>query len=281
MNKTSSKLFLFIFSIVTFSACGRRPADTFAQGQLSLYDFPLYLSDGGFGGTSDGVVYEISATGVKTQIISGLNQPQGIATDLYGKIYVVERGNNRLLRYEIEDPSTPEIVLENLQSPSVVAVDSVGEIFVTQDDAKNVLRVRDGSVWSAASEAVTALAFGVSDIPIFGFSSINKVFLEEEGTKASLDVTSPVNASIDGVGRIYIAEGISNGRILRFNQDGTELTEVASGVKAPQGIAVDAVGNVFIVEKGLSRISLATFDLEYYSFIENLIDPQYLSFTQY
>jgi DNA-binding beta-propeller fold protein YncE len=105
------------------------------------------------------------------------------------------------------------------------------------------------------------------------------------GTSAanSITVTSPVQAAIDSTGRVYIAEGISSGaRVLRYHQDspGTAVP-VADQLTGPQGIAVDPVGDIYVIEQGAGRVVLVSFDGTLYQWTSGLVDPQYMAFTQY
>ena len=47
------------------------------------------------------------------------------------------------------------------------------------------------------------------------------------------------------------------------------------------GIAVDHVGNIFIVEQGAGRINLISYDGIKFAWITDTTDPQFLAFTQY
>src|SRR4051812_45965485 len=106
------------------NGCGRSPSALLRQGQLPLYDFPLYLSDG-----SAGTIYSFDRDAHRTTLISGLNNPQGVATDRFNNLYVVERGANRLLKVDTTSGSY-SVVTSTLQTASVVAVDSFGQAFV-------------------------------------------------------------------------------------------------------------------------------------------------------
>lgn len=272
---------------VLLSACGRQASRVLRQGLLPTYDFPLYLTDSGSGGDSDGAIYKYERDGTRTTFVSGLNNPQGIATDLYGQIYVVEQGESRLLRYSASDASAVTVVAEDLKEPVLVAIDSLNEIYVTQDANNTIYRANTETEIASFASAPTALTVGVDDLLIVGLLGANRVQWGTHAGATSISAASPVNVSIDGTGRVYVAEGSTNssgdnGRVLRYSprSPGT-ATVVANGVKTPQGIAVDAVGNIFIVEKGAQRISLATFDMDFYEWATGLIDPQYLAFTKY
>ncbi len=172
---------------------------------------------------------------------------------------------------------------DQLDGPSVVAVDSFGDVFVAQDGARSITRISDSKVFGTYSALPTAFTFGVDDQPIVGLFSENKVFWgwDAEGTSAA--VTSPINASIDTTGRVYVGQGDpQNGKVYRYDQRTPgEPTLVADGLIGPAGIAVDLVGNIFLVEQGAGRIVLITYDGTTFSWLSDVEDPQFLAFTQY
>lgn len=268
----------FIMTSVALTGCGREPSRLLRQGQLPIYDFPLYLTEG-----VAGRIWKIDDKRNKTLLSEGLSDPRGVATDRFQNVYVAEFGAGRVLKFPAGE-SAYEVIAENLQSPSVLAVDSFGDVFVAQDGDRTVTRLSDGKAFGTYSVAPTALAFGVDDTPVVGLYSAGKVFWgwdEEASPRYAMD--SVVNASIDGTGRVYVAQGgFEDGNVTRFHQRKPEGdTLVADGLLGPSGIAVDLVGNIFIVEQGAARIVLITFDGRKYAWLSGCEDPQYLSFTQY
>ena len=141
---------LMIFMLI---GCGRGPSTLLRVGQAPIYDFPMYVSCG-----APGEILKFNADGSREVFFSGLNDPRGLATDLYGNLYVVEQGANKLTKIKI---STKEAttVADNLATPSVVAVNSVGEPFVAQDGAMNIIRASDKKVFASFSSIASALGW--------------------------------------------------------------------------------------------------------------------------
>ena len=203
-------------------------------------------------------------------------------TDRFQNVYVAEYGAGRVLKFQAGQ-NNYEVVADQLQSPSVVATDSFGDVYVAQDGAMNVLRLGDRKVFGSYTSVPSALAFGVDDIPIIGLFNENKVSWAWDSTGPSTTIASPNNASIDGKGRVYIAQADPfNGQIYRYQQrEPGEGVVVADGLLGPTGIAVDLVGNIFIVEQGANRIVLVTYDGKKFEWLSGVTDGQYLTFTQY
>ncbi len=271
---------LLIFLFV--SSCGRAPSRLLRQGQSPVYDFPLYLSEG-----FNGRVLKFDRDINQEVLISGLDNPLGIATDRANNLYVVEEGNNRVLKVDVSDGSF-EVVADNLDNPSVVAVDSFGEVYVIQQGtSRNILRLSDRSVIKSYEDPLlpTALAFGVEDIMIVGVddTSSNDDFVEWVKSGSRVTVNTPTNISTDSTGRVYVSENLlNNSNVFRYHQkQGSGKTTIAESLSAPSGIAVDPVGNLYVIEQGAARVVLIDITGNKFVFIDGSIDPQYLAFTQY
>src|SRR5207248_2794587 len=86
------------------------------------------------------------------------------------------------------------------------------------------------------------------------------------------DLNLPFGVAVDSAGNVYIAE-FGNNRVRRLAANGTLTTIAANGVagfggdggaatsamlKNPQGVAVDAAGNVYIADTGNNRVRVVT-----------------------
>lgn len=193
---------------------------------------------------------------------------------------------------------------------ALVAVNSVGEVFVTDDKGALLIRVKDGTVVkryvspeTGTDNPVTGLEFGVDDIPIVAIAASNKVYWGDVSNNVSADVLSPVGVSVDVAGRVYVAGGDRDANnIFQFNQrePGSERycfpvaacpqpgdpqypADTSKTLAAPQGIAVDSAGNIFIADNDGTnrRIVLIKSDKEATNWLTGLNYPRYLAFTKY
>lgn len=87
----------------------------------------VYVVDGCLG-----EVYKITASGTKTQIGSGFINPNGIAVDSNGNLYVAQYGlrSRPGLVEEISPSGTITTIGSGFRCPSGVAVDSIGDLYV-------------------------------------------------------------------------------------------------------------------------------------------------------
>ena len=200
---------------------------------------------------------------------ASFNIPASLAVDASGNLYIADSGNNRVRKV------TPAGVISTLagdgvagflgdgqpaisarlDNPSGVAVDANGNVFIADHLNNRVRKVStNGIITTVAGSGAT------------GFSG-------DGGPATAAAVHGPVDVAVDGAGNLYISTddgpgGISS-RIRRVTPGGTISTvagtatagfsgdngpATAASINRPQGIAIDAEGNLFIADMQNSRI---------------------------
>jgi len=217
--------------------------------------------------TAEGVVTSLAGTSTAgyadgTGTAARFSAPQGIAIDSSGNIYVADTGNNRIRKV------TPAGVVTSLagtstagyadgtgtaarfSAPQGIAVDSSGNIYVADTGNNRIRKVTPTGV-------VTTLA-GTSTA---GYAN---------GTGTAARFNLPQGIAVDNNGNIYVAD-TGNNRIRKITPAGvvTSLagtlaagyangTGTTARFSAPQGIAVDSNGNVYVADTGNNRIRKIT-----------------------
>src|SRR5438093_1444496 len=135
-------------------------------------------------------------------------------------------------------------------APYRVARDSAGNLYVADGSSRRIRKV------SAAGIITTVAGRG------------NDQFSGDGGPAPLAELIQPLDVAVDPAGNVYIADEGSN-RIRKVNTAGTISTIAGNGkdgfngdggpatsasLNAPRGIAVDAAGNVYIVDAGNLRI---------------------------
>ena len=139
-----------------------------------------------------------------------------------------------------------------LNRPFGVAVDGAGNLFIADFGNSRIRRV----------DAATHVINTVVGTQGFGFSG-------DGGLAASATLAGPADVAVDGEGNLFIADS-GNSRIRRVDAATQVITTVAGNgtggfsgdggpataakLAGPGGVAVDAAGNLFIVDSGNSRI---------------------------
>ncbi|WP_408951919.1 FG-GAP-like repeat-containing protein [Lysobacter sp. Hz 25] len=181
------------------------------------------------------------------------NGPTAIAVDRHGIVYIADTLNQRIRAIGtdgivrtvagtgVAGPASDGIATAStLNHPAGLAVGPDGLLYIADTRNNRIRRLNaDGTL-------VVLTAPG------------------EAGAPVPIELSGPTGLAFDGTGALYVAE-TGNERVRRIGSDGA-LTTVAGGgsdesttdagnarLNAPRGVAVDASGNVFVLETGASR----------------------------
>lgn len=161
--------------------------------------------------------------------------PQGVACDPNGNVYVVDSGNNRIQKFD----RLGNFILSwqaALFGPVGIATDLAGNVYVAD--------------------------FGNDQIQKFSSAGAFQTSWGSSGTGDG-QFNGPSGIAVDAAGNIYVADQFNN-RIQKFNSSGVFVTKWGSGgsgngqFNTPVFVAVDPAGDVFVVDNGNSRVQKFT-----------------------
>jgi sugar lactone lactonase YvrE len=220
-----------------------------------------------------------------------LCQPQGMAVDAAGNLYVADKSNNRVLEYDspLSTDTTADLVFgqksfnaavcadglapdpipsaEGLCDPHAVAIDAAGNVYIADSGNNRVLEYNTPLSTDTTADAV----FGQ------GGSFRSNACAPSPG---AANLCTPNYIAFDSTGNLYIADRPNN-RVLEYNApisgtsttadavfgqgdifttnvcaDGThdDPAPSAGGLCQPSSVALDADGNLYIADMFNNRV---------------------------
>ncbi len=213
------------------------------------------------------VLADLGVSDAERQQLAQLNAPSALAFDTAGRLYLTDRGNQRIRRIDpggiittvagvggrgLSDDGGPAVHAA-LAEPNGIVVDEAGYLYIADLGDHRVRRVGpDGIITTVAGTGVA------------GFSG-------DGGAATEAQLHAPSGVALDHTGHLYIADR-NNDRIRRVSPDGIITTVAGSGrlgpsveghpavgalVNAPVSVAVDPYGRLYLAEVA-SHVRLIT-----------------------
>ncbi|MBN1318304.1 MAG: NHL repeat-containing protein [Anaerolineales bacterium] len=207
---------------------------------------------------ADGVLGQLDFISNGTNLTqNGMGNPQGVAVDATGTLWVADYGAQRVLRFDNAagkanganadgvlgqadftsiDPTT--LTQNRMSLPIAVAVEG-NRLWVADYGNTRVLRFDN-----AAAKADGAIADGV-------LGQVN--FTTEVGATSQSGMKLPVGVQVDSYGRLYVADGYDSHRVLIFNA----AASLANGAAAS-----NVLGKPNFTATGWSAVTQNLFNLD-------------------
>jgi len=191
------------------------------------------------------------------------NNPWSVAADTAGNLYVVDTGNHRIRKVDMNGVITTvagngiagfggdggPATAANLDGPFGAAVDGAGNLYIADTNNNRIRKVDTKGVISTIAGSDT-----------FGFDG-------DGGPATSAVLYAPESVALDAVGNLYIADWgnnrvrlVSAEGVIRtvagdggswYNGDGGPATEAHLSVRC---VAVDSKGTLYIADEQNSRV---------------------------
>ena len=237
--------------LLIYSAAGQSQA-TFTISTVAGNGVTGYSGDGG------------------SAINAELNDPNGVAVDSAGNLYIAEFLSERVRKVGTNGTITTvagtgvagfsgdggPATMASLNGPSRIALDKAGNLYIADSDNYRVRKVSiDGTITTVAGNG-TANSSG------------------DGGPATGAAVDSPGDLALDNAGNLFIASGAFSGDgrgnvVRKVTPDGLITTVAGNGtagysgdggpattaaLNAPEGLAIDSAGNLYIADQFNRRI---------------------------
>ena len=238
---------------------------TFTPIAPGLRQGAVELLDGGGNVLATKLIYGIGQgpaaafnPGVQAQVGSGLNQPQGVAVDAAGDVFISNYGLGNVFKVAHGGVQTT-VPASGLASPYGVAVDGAGNVFIADPLNHRVVKVTPGGVQTTVGSVgypYGVAVDGAGDVFIVDSQNTDVVKVTPGGVQTTVHtsgLTNPYDVAVDGAGDVFISEP-TNHQVVKVTPGGVQTTVPATGLACPYGVAVDAAGDVFIADPCISQV---------------------------
>jgi DNA-binding beta-propeller fold protein YncE len=235
-----------------------------------------------------------------------LGEVGGVATNSKGDIFVYTRtghptvsigtarpfahGGSRLLQFDRGGKFVREIGKDSYAFlfAQQVRIDSQDNIWVVDQMSNMVIKFdpegRVALLLGRKAEAVPVPARGQG---AGGAAIPAPAAGQPAGVGAPTDLFNrPTDVAFDGAGNIYVADGVGNQRVAKFDKNGVFVKSWGSKGAEPgqfgtsaRAIAVDAQGNVYVADSGNKRIQVFDGNGTFKTQITGIGSPQALCIT--
>jgi hypothetical protein len=238
----------------------------------------LIITVAGSGPTTDGAPGAFAGDGGPATA-ARLYHPTGLAIDAPGNLFIADTGNHRIRKVSPDGTITTvagsgpigtdkgvvagdggPATAATLRGPMGLAVDGSGNLFLTDVDPFPASTTYSGPRAVVRKVSADGIITTVAGNGVKGFSG-------DGGPAVAASLSVPFGVAVDTAGNLFIA-ATGNYRVRKVDANGIISTvagtgmapyagdgvmATATGLRGPEGVAVDAAGNLLICDTGYTN----------------------------
>ncbi len=239
--------------------------------------------------SAGGSIEEINSAGTVTVFASsGLDDPEGLAFDSSGNLYVANYGNSTIMKFSasggvLSSNGTVFASGGEMYGPVGLAFDGSGNLYVANNENDTIEKFNSSggggpfaNTWTEGPEGLAIDSAGNVYVAIpyasnYGNNTI-EVFNPLGVDGAVADWAYPYGLAFDSKGNLYV-DSSNDGNILNLSKG----TRVASGLDFPIGLAFDSGGNLYVANSGNGTIDEFNTNGVETVFASGLSSPQFIA----
>ena len=198
--------------------------------------------------------------------LAGLIEPYGVAVDPAGNVYIAEPSDGRVRQVNTKgyistivgtgtlgwNGDGENAVNGQLDRPYSVALDPSGNLYIADflnNRVRKVTKAGAGTISTVAGSGFFSYSGDGGPAARAQLNGPRAVTMDTAGNFYIADTANSVVRKVTSTGAISTIAGIAQGG---YGGDGGAAT--SAQINAPQGLAVDSSGNVFVADTGNSRV---------------------------
>jgi formylglycine-generating enzyme required for sulfatase activity len=180
---------------------------------------------------------------------ASFNNPNDVAVDLYGNVYVADSSNNKIRKI--------------IKGQVVTTLGSQYDFYLGGYGPISLASLYGGVCYTKAStHQIFWLSSNGTSFPIAGYGMIGRL----DGSRAYAYFNNPLGIAMDGLGNYFVADA-GNNKIRKIVKDSGVITLAGSGRKGasdgvglevdffyPTDVALDASGNLYVADTANNKI---------------------------
>lgn len=241
------------------------------------------------GGQAFSFVSEFTTSGTYLgQFANSLNNPAGIAQDPDGNYYVVNNGNNTVVKFQPNGtPVSPNpFISSNLSGAQTIALDQYGSLYVSQFNGM-VKKFSSAGAFQMTFSA-TGAGYSISNAQGLWVDAQNTLYIADSSAnnqvvmlnaltgayinKINTNLSLPHGVIRDASGFLYVSNAAAN-NVAKFNPDYSFNSTISGGMSFPIGIGLDASGNLFVANNSSNTITKYNSSGTLMTTISSVYDP--------